>query len=290
MKISPECVPCMLNRLLFETNLVNPSCGYVVMKEACKILADGLSEKANSAELATIAHYKTYELLGCIDPYTEIKQLAMSVGLRLEDKARNIIENCPEHNRLRTAILISIVGNVLDFGIAGGMNTPDELLHEFDRIYNEGLGYDDVEKLKTYLKRGPTILYFTDNCGEIVFDKLLCAELKKYNVHIYLVVKGEPILSDATLKEAEQINMREVVDQIFTSGEYAVGISLKKLPSDLEEQLNNCDLIISKGMGNFEAFSEMDYKPIMYLLRTKCNPVAESLGLPKDLNVAILFE
>ncbi len=280
----------MLNRLLFETNLVDPACGFVVMKEACKILAEGLSAQACSAELATIAHYKTYELLGCIDPYTKIRKLAMSVGIKLEDKARRIIENYPEEERLRISILVSIVGNVLDFGIAGGMATPDELLGEFDRIYKEGLGYDDVERLKPYLKSGSKILYFADNCGEIVFDKLLCAELKKYNVHISLIVKGEPILSDATIEEAEQINMREVVDEILTTGEYAVGLSLKNLPTDLEEQLSDCDLIISKGMGNFEAFSEMDVKPIMYLLRTKCNPVAQALGLPKDLNVAILFE
>ena len=84
--------------------------------------------------------------------------------------------------------------------------------------------------------------------------------------------------------------MGDVVEEILTTGAYAVGLPLKDIPDELAFHMGNCDLIISKGMGNFEALSEMDYKPILYLLRTKCNPVANALGLPKHLNVAKLFE
>ena len=291
MKITPECVPCLLNRLLFETNLVNPSRSYEVMRESCKILACDLSPEISSAELATKAHRKTFELLGCVDPYIEMKKQATSIAMNLEEKAKMLIEDslADEEERLKTAVLISIVGNVLDFGILGGVTEPSILINDFDRIYNEGLGVNDIDKILPYLKKDSKILFFADNCGEIVFDKLLCKELKKYNVKIVLIVKDEPILSDATLDDAMEIGMDEVVDEIITTGGYAVGFETSNITPKLKKHLQEFNLIISKGMGNFEALSELDYKPILYLLRTKCNPVASALGLPKNLNVAKLY-
>jgi uncharacterized protein with ATP-grasp and redox domains len=278
----------LLNRLLYEVNLVDPKQAYNVMREACGILNTDLSSEICSAELATDIHKRTYELLGTRDPYVDIKALAMQVGLQLEDKAKTIINQ--SEDKLLAAILCSIVGNVLDFGIAGGMNTPEELIASFDQIYEEGLGYDDTEKIKKYVKKDAKIVLLTDNCGEIVFDRLLCHELKRSDVKIILVVKGEPILSDATEKEAQDIKMIDVVDKIINTGEYAVGLAVKNMPSELKDHLNTADLIISKGMGNFEALSETNLKPVLYLLRTKCAPVAAALRLPKNINVAKLIE
>jgi uncharacterized protein with ATP-grasp and redox domains len=260
------------------------------MKEACQILGEEFSTDKCSAELATKVHRSVYELLGCVDPYNNIKELAMNVGLQLEDKAKKLINTSDPSERLRTAVLVSIVGNVLDFGIPGGVSNPDELLSNFDKIYNEGLGHDDIDQLIPYMRTGAQIVFFSDNCGEIVFDKLLCQVLKEFGVRITLVVKGESILSDATLAEAEHIGMDKVVDEIITTEVYAVGLSIINIPVELKKQLENCDLIISKGMANFEALSELEFGPVFHILRTKCEPVAAALGLPKDLNVAKLFK
>jgi len=43
-------------------------------------------------------------------------------------------------------------------------------------------------------------------------------------------------------------------------------------------------------MANFESLSETDLAPIAYLLRTKCRPVADSIGLKLDLNAVKLFQ
>lgn len=288
MKISPECVPCLLNRLLYETNLVDPTKADEVIKEACVILAAELSPDVCSAELATHVHGKTYEILATDDPYKEVKVLAMEAAQKLEAKARARIDQSP--SKLRAAVLCAIVGNVLDFGIEGSVGKPEEFVTKFDAIYNEGIGHDDIEKLKPYLNKGAKILLFTDNCGEIIFDKLLCEELKKFGVYIILVVKGVPILSDATMDEVKQIGMDEVVDKVITTGEYAVGLNINKIPPVLERYLHSVDLIISKGMANFEALSETDYRPILHILRTKCEPVAAGLGLAKGINAAKLIE
>jgi uncharacterized protein with ATP-grasp and redox domains len=260
----------------------------VVIKEACSILGNDLSTDVCSADLATTVHRRTYELLNETDPYEGMKKQAMDVGLMLEEKAKTMIKNSDDP--LRTAIQVSIVGNVLDFGISGGVSSPEELIAKFDEIYKEGFGFDDIDKVRKYIRDDSKIIFFTDNCGEIVFDKLLCQVLKGFGVYISLVVKGEAILSDATEKEARQINFDEVVDEILTTGHYAVGMKIDAINPDLESRLQDFDLIISKGMANFESLSETKLKPIFYLLRTKCEPVANALGLPKDLNVARLFE
>jgi uncharacterized protein with ATP-grasp and redox domains len=258
------------------------------MKDACGILGTDLTPNICSAEIATRVHRRTYEILDCRDPYEEVKKIAMSVCLELYDKAKALINQSDD--RLRTAVLCAIIGNVLDFGIAGGMSSPEELVASFDSIYSEGLGQDDTDNAKKYLKPEAKIVYLADNCGEIVFDKLLCAELKTFGISIIFVVKGEPILSDATVDEANQINMAEAVDKIITTGAYAVGFDVNKIPSELKDDLQNADLIISKGMANLEALSETNHRPIWYLLRTKCNPVAAAVGEPRNLNVAKLFE
>jgi uncharacterized protein with ATP-grasp and redox domains len=42
-------------------------------------------------------------------------------------------------------------------------------------------------------------------------------------------------------------------------------------------------------MANFESISETDLAPVAYLLRTKCSPVANAMGLKKDINAVKLF-
>ena len=288
MKITPECIPCLLNRLLFETYLLDKNRAEAVIKDACGIVYHDFSSNISSAELATQIHKRAYEILNTSDPYESIKATAMSVGLQLQPKAEKLIENSSD--KLRAAIQCAIVGNILDFGIEGSVKTPEELIDNFEKYLSEGLGHDDVDLLKNYLKKGKNILFFTDNCGEIVFDKLLCKELKKYNANLIVVVKGEPILSDATLADAEQIGMGDVSDEIITTDGYAVGLNVKEISNELQERLDSADIIISKGMANFEALSETSYKPIMYLLRTKCAPVASALSLSKNLNVAKLLK
>jgi uncharacterized protein with ATP-grasp and redox domains len=129
-----------------------------------------------------------------------------------------------------------------------------------------------------------------NNCGEIVFDKLLCKEIKKFDVHLTLVVRGEPILTDATLEDAHEFGLDKIVDRVLTTGCFAVGVDFENMPKDLLNALESADLIISKGMANYETFSETDYRPIAHFLRTKCVPVAEDMGLKTNINVVKIYE
>ena len=181
---------------------------------------------------------------------------------------------------------------MMDFGIEGASTDPKMLKDIFEKIYSDGLGYDDYPKLKKLLKKAKRVILFTDNCGEIVFDKVLCRELKKFNPNsfITIVVRGKPIISDATLDDARELNFQEVVDEIMTTGCFAIGVDFNHLPLQVEKALKKADLIICKGMANYESFSETNYKPIVYLLRTKCSAIAKAINIPLDVNIIKFYD
>jgi uncharacterized protein with ATP-grasp and redox domains len=288
MKIKAICVPCLLTRTIYETDLVDSGKALKVLEDACRIIGSYELGKSCSAIVATEVHDATYKTLGTKDPYKAIKDRCNKIAFSLLPKAEKYISDA--ENKFKAASLVSIVGNVLDFGIPSSPQNPENLAEQFEKLVDEGLSVDDTKKIKNYLKDGNKVLYFADNCGEVVFDKLLCRELKKFNVHITFVARGEPILTDATLEDVYEYGIDKEVDRVLTTGCYAVGVDFDRMGEDLRQALDECDLIISKGMGNYETFSEMDYKPIAYYLRTKCIPVSEDMNVNLNVNVVKLYE
>jgi hypothetical protein len=183
-----------------------------------------------------------------------------------------------------------VVGNVLDFGIGTGYDHPSKLRKEFRNLLDEGFGHDDTPKVKAILRKAKKVVYLADNCGEVVLDRLALKEIKRLGPEVTFVVKEEPILTDATLADIKGLGIEDIVDEIAEAPGFAVGIDLGSLKGPFGRMLRDADLIIAKGMANFESLSETDIAPIAYLLRTKCNPVAENMGLEKDINAVKLFE
>jgi hypothetical protein len=292
MKIQTECVPCLLRRIIFEAeqSTSDKKVKTQAIKNACKILSKIYNPNESSATIATMVHKIVYDTLGNEDPYADLKRKSNNVAKSLLPKVEELIKKSEEP--LKTSMICSIIGNIMDFGIEGSGAHPKMLKEVFERIYHEGLEYDEYSKLKRLLQNTKQLVLFTDNCGEIVFDKILCRELKKFNpgIHTTLVVRGKPIISDATLEHAKELNFDEVVDEILTTGCFAIGVNFESMPPELERALKQTDLIICKGMANYESFSETNYKPIAYLLRTKCSAIANSMNLPLNINVIKLYE
>ena len=292
MKIQTQCVPCLLKRIIFEAELStkNPKIKTKVIRNACKVISDLYDPNGCSATIATEVHRMVYETLGEDDPYKDLKNKSNKVAISLVPKVEKLIEE--SNDPLKMSMLCSIVGNTMDFGIEGVSTHPEKLKDIFEEKVDDGLGYDGSARLKKLLKKSKNVLLFTDNCGEIVFDKILCRELKKFNQKMFLtlVVKGKPILSDATIEDAEKIYFEDVVDKILTTGCFAVGVDFNKIPSELNNKFKQVDLIICKGMANYESFSETNYRPIAYLMRTKCEPIARSMNVPVNINAIKLYE
>ncbi len=288
MELTDECIPCLLARVRFEARLSRSDRALEAVLAAAREIAASCPGDV-SAEVATRAHRAAYEALGTDDPYAEVKGQANRVALRLLPRAREIIEDSPAADRLRTAALLSIVGNVLDFGIKGGLDEAGMLEEEFGRLVAAGLGRDDSDAVGRLLGNGRRIAYLTDNCGEVVLDQLLLDELRARGCRVALVVKGEPILTDATRADVEELGLDDHVDEVLDTGPMAVGIDLATVPEGTRAALGSADVILSKGMANYESLSEAPYRPIAYLLRTKCEPIARSLGEAKNINVFKLY-
>jgi uncharacterized protein with ATP-grasp and redox domains len=63
---------------------------------------------------------------------------------------------------------------------------------------------------------------------------------------------------------------------------------MKELPAETMRATKEADVIVSKGMANYESLSDEGFRPIAYLMRAKCEPVARSIGVKKGWNVAKL--
>ena len=291
MKIQPECVPCLLKRIVFEAEQSTKDINlrYKTVENALKLFAELFDPNVSSCQIATKVHKIAYETLGNQDPYKDLKKQSNKVAESLVPKVEEFITYSDDP--LRIATICSIVGNMMDFGIEGATSNPNALIEKFEDLFVEDLGHDDTDDLKKILTKSKRVLLFTDNCGEIVFDKIFCRELKKFNPNISLtvVVKGEPIISDATLEDIKELNFEEVADEIQTTGGFAIGLDFTKLSNELKKTIDEADLIICKGMANYEAFSETNYNPIAYLLRTKCAPISRSMELPQNINAVKLY-
>ena len=286
--MKPRCVPCLLNRVIFEMELAGayPEKEEEVIKKATEKLLENYGSKKSSAQIATEVHKIVYDMLGNPDPYRQLKERSNKIAEKILPKAEQFISKSKD--KLEAAIMCSIIGNAIDFGIEGSISSPEKLEKEFDKELERGLQHNDLEETKKYL--GSDILYFTDNCGEVVFDKLVCRELKKYDIHLTLVVKGAPVLTDATHEDAVHLNFSDVVDEIMTTESFAVGIDFNIISKKLKNKIENASLIICKGMANYEAFSDMPYRPIVYFLKVKCKSIAEDMKLPLGANAIKLYE
>ena len=57
------------------------------------------------------------------------------------------------------------------------------------------------------------------------------------------------------------------------------------------KEIEGADFVIAKGMGNYESLSDDELPiPVAHVLRTKCVPVADSIGVPLNQNVVYVRE
>ena len=270
-----------------ETNEVDPSRSMEIMAECTKVLGENIYNGVASSECASKVHKKAYELLDA-DPYMNLKEKSNAQALELYPRAKEFVESSDDP--FRAAVLCAITGNVLDYGIDKKLDESGYLLNHFEDLLKDDLFIDHTARMKELIRQSKKITFLPDNAGEIIFDQLLLEQIRKLDVEITLVAKSEAILTDITVEDAYELGLDKQVDKIVSTGGFAVGFPFWDMPPELDRILQESDFIISKGMGNFECFTEVDYKPLAYLMRTKCQPVADAAGAPVRSNVAIVIE
>ena len=283
MKVTPDCVPCLMKRVLFQARLLDNGCESEAVEAALKVYAKEYRPGRNSAEVATEVHRAAYGVMKA-DPYHRMKLDADRIAGEFLDQVTEYVESSDDP--FSAAIRVSVIGNIIDFGVGLAIERPEQFRDRFQSLLDQGIGSDDTEKLREKLKGSKSILYFFDNCGESQFDKLLIREIQRMGVRVVGVVRGQAILNDVTLEDAQRIGLDKILDRVVSTGIFAIGADLSKAGGDLKEELDKADLILAKGMANYESLSDQDAGiPKVFILRTKCEPVAQSLGVPADINV-----
>ena len=282
MFLKPDCIPCILNMSL----------GYLRQLSLSEtIITDVYTEILNMPPLkGQMWHVTSPEVIEPImdrimtatdnsDPLSFKKEKQNMLMMALYPKLKHIVD--VSENPLQTAAHIAILGNAIDIMLQNGTAViqkaiADELVHP--------LPQDAFKAFEDKLAMSSNVLYFGDNAGEIVLDKLFIETLQeKYEPEIVYVVRGIPALNDATLKDATSVGM----DTLVTVMENGIdgplpGTLLSRCSREINNLYQKADLIISKGGGNYDTLEEEQKvlkKNITYMLLSKCHPYHERFGV-----------
>jgi hypothetical protein len=292
VKVEAECASCLLARATAETYeaTTNPALRFRAMKEVIKLLNREFRPTTVPADIGTKRDRLIKQLTGNNDPYKRNKKMSNEKAMKLLPYARKIVEaGYTQQERFKKACLCAIVGNIMEFDIPGHKFSFKTLTKSF-REAAKDLVVDDVDRAYELAKKARSVLYLADNAGEIVFDTLLVEQLKNMGLKVTYVVKGGPVINDATLEDVEPSGMGKLADNILTTGTDAVGLLPKEVSQEFLKVYEAAELVFAKGMGYAETLTELKLtKPHLLLFRTKCNPVANYFCAPRHRNIAKLM-
>ncbi|MFW9830347.1 MAG: DUF89 domain-containing protein [Candidatus Thorarchaeota archaeon] len=291
MQIQSQCVSCLISRAFQEVQLATSDLDVQLkaMTEVVNILSISLKQGSRleriPAYVGTRRDHIIQNITGCADPYAQLKEKSNEAALKLLPSLQNIFEEIRNpQQRFRKACMIASLGNIIEYGVAGH-EIPWENLSTLIVQMESELAIDHIPKLTILAENAKRTLYLTDNAGEIVFDRLLIQALTELGSEVTVAVKGTPILNDATLSDARAAGLMEIAE-IITTGEGVVGVLPQWCSQDFLTCYESADLVIAKGMGHHETLPEFTLPTsTAHLLRTKCEPVARSLKVPKDRNI-----
>jgi uncharacterized protein with ATP-grasp and redox domains len=240
-----------------------------IMREVLFLMTEADTARP-PAYATTLIHRSIRDRLGN-DPYRKIKSryndLAMELYPGLRERARR------SGDPLLAASRLAIAGNIIDFGIFSSVDINGSVA----RAMEDRIAIDDYPSFRRDVSEARKILYLLDNSGEIVFDMILIGELARLGKKVKAVVKGSPVLNDATIDDAMQVNLGSLCE-IIDNGSDAVGTILEWTSPEFQEEFGAAELIISKGQGNFETLVG-NAKRTYFLFQSKCDVVSRELGL-----------
>ena len=287
MLLHPDCIPCILqmtisciNRLgLDETSIKEL---YAEILEIPSLR--GLFWDTTSAEVIEDVWRKIVKKIGTPDPFSSEKA----------DQNKKITELYPfleemldkSEDPLCLAVKLAILGNSLDFMVADTSLAIENTISDRVKVPLPGDSYIQFQQQITVSKH---ITYFGDNAGEIVFDKLLIETIKKmHSPEIVYVVRGGPVINDATLEDARFAG-HDRLATLTTNGAAFPGFDPASAPGETRRAYEKADIVISKGQGNLEMLLDARRR-VFFLLRVRCEEITREIGIPQGAGVCLLRE
>ncbi len=259
-----------------------------VVEAMTQFLGENFNGDAVPSHIGTDRDLLVQEMTGN-DPYKELKHESNEMALGILPELQKLVD---EHDdpimRFRTATLITAAANAIEFDVSGREFSLDELRLIIDNVEAD-LAIDQVEEFMSFLGDVKEVLLLHDHAGEVVLDMILIREIRRIGPKVIAVVKGGPILNDATMVDAEEVGLSDYADEVRDTGAAAIGVNLERNSEEFKKLFLSAELIVAKGMGNFESLTEFDpFCPTVHIMRTKCNPVAQHVGVPRNKNVVMI--
>jgi len=282
MKLKTDCIPCNLKAALMAIRELTAEESEMreLLAEIMQIPAlRGHDWSITGAELVEQVFRTITTALGNPDPFRRRKEQQNEKCLELYPGLKRLVAE--SEDSLFTAINLAIIGNSID--PMGSLNSQDVEKVIRGSLENPVPRSRFVD-LKDQLEKSSLMIYLGDNCGEIVFDKLLIETIKaRYEIDVAFVVRSIPTLNDATLQDAELVGMGDTatVMENGIDGPLPATI-LSRCSEQLQSVWSRADVVISKGGGNFDNLDEEENisTPIYYMLMSKCAPYENYFGIP----------
>jgi uncharacterized protein with ATP-grasp and redox domains len=271
MKTYLDCIPCFFEQALRAGRIATDD--EQVLKHLLDELGRTLSHislQSTPPETGRLIYRMVREITGNPDPFRQLKHESTQQALALYPSLKKTIDE--SNDKLLTAIRIAIAGNVIDFGATATFDIDTAIE---DALEND-FAICDYNAFTHHLETSGSILYIGDNAGETVFDRLLIEQMHR---PVTYVVREMPVINDATAEDAVQAGIDKIAT-IVSSGTDAPGTILSTCTPEFREMLDSAEFVIAKGQGNYEGLSNEAHS-IFFLLKTKCQIIANDLGVAK---------
>jgi len=273
MKPLVECAQCIL-KWTYEraASSANEKQRYELMRTILGVLSREFTPSGNLGFICNRCLDAVSEFILASSPhYNELKVKTNQAVEKLLPAAKEFIKKGERsQDRFERACCLATVGNVSPIGAPSGA-------FEFPEAENiiTGTGPLPVVIGDVYgaARDATRVLFLPDNAGEIGLDSLLIEELKEMGLIVTLVVKEDPFFEDATIRDAALFGLDKLAEDILTTrGVFLPGEGT----SSLNDAYGESDLVIAKGVFNFEALNDEGLgKPTIYMLKMKCGPISE---------------
>lgn len=269
MKLNPFCLCCILNK---QEKLIRP---YPDMEKKTEYMKKLMALIANTKEndcapSLSVDIQKLYSSFwNCpAEDYTEIKKEFNRFMLGMEKALEEKIRNAPDP--LEKALLYARIGNYIDFAALSNVN-QETVLTLLENSSSQSLDQNEYRIFLQELSSAKRLVYITDNCGEIVLDKLAVKILKENypELDITVLVRGYPVINDATMADAQETGLTALV-KVTDNGSNVAGTWIPGISQAARELLKSADMIIAKGQGNFETMNDCGLN-VYYLFLCKCD-------------------
>lgn len=268
MKLNPFCMCCAINKQeqqIRKFSDMERKTEY--MKKVLQIIADAEEDDCVPSISIKIKKFFSKYWNQPAEDYTYIKkefnQLMLDAEASVEAKIRY------SGDPLQTALLYARLGNYIDFAALPNVDreTVLALLNDTDK---ELLAQKEYQCFLQDLQKASHLVYLTDNCGEIVLDKLVIKILTELypNLDITVIVRGFPAVNDATMEDAVEVGLTDLVP-VIGNGNDVCGTWLSHISPESRTCIEEADLILSKGQGNYETLHGCGLN-IYYLFLCKC--------------------